>query len=114
MTIILTMPFLFSFQVLLLHLENIDPVASEARYHHSCYMQYTRFMRERAVKNKLIDKKYRTAFKEFCDEVVIPRIIVNKEIFRMTYLTKQFQKYIQEVEHAVASIYRTSNLKQRL
>ena len=108
------MPFLSSFQVLLLHLENVDPVASEVRYHHTCYMQYTRFMRERTEPRKPIDMKYSTAFKKFCKEFIVPRIVVNKEVFRMTCLTSQFQRYIQEVEHVDASGYRTANLKQRL
>lgn len=37
---------------------------------------------------------------------------MNKEVFRMTFLTQQFQRYIQAVEHVDASGCRTANLKQ--
>ncbi|XP_077972179.1 uncharacterized protein LOC120332986 [Styela clava] len=101
-------------EILLLQLRDVDPVASEVRYHSSCYQGYTRFMRRKIEQSGSVDTRYATAFKMFCEEFIVPRIIVNKEIFRLTFLNTLFKRYIEQFELFDSPGYRTSNLKERL
>ncbi|XP_077974182.1 uncharacterized protein LOC144429837 [Styela clava] len=101
-------------EILLLQLRDVDPVASEVRYHSSCYQGYTRFMRRKIEQSGSVDTRYATAFKMFCEEFIVPRIIVNKEIFRLTFLNTLFKRYIEQFELFDSPGYRTYNLKERL
>ena len=105
---------LFSLQVMLLQLDNVDPVESEVRYHLTCYNNYSRFMQEPKKLKKPIDRKYSRAFNKFCEEFVTPRIVEKKQLFRLSVLKKVFQKYILDIEKVDASGYRAAKLKHRL
>lgn len=103
----------FSFQKLLVQLRGLDPVAAEVCYHHSCYVNYTRFMCT-APNNTPVDTEYTKSFTEFCEKFVIPRLVTNKEVFRLTKLCQVFKEFILKTGGQDVQSYKTSSLKMRL
>lgn len=100
---------------ILVHLEGTgrDLPALEPRYHHSCYMELTRFLSR--PKNELLEESphYGKAYKMFCETIVVPKLIKSKQILLLASLRQSLVKIVKEVEN-VDTPYRSSNLKQRL
>ncbi|XP_067931037.1 uncharacterized protein [Watersipora subatra] len=112
---------------ILMYVRDADPVASEVRYHKSCYQTYTNFLHYEPKGGSLAyyvcshvnsikrlftfyrhedDELYRS----FCESVVIKRIIEGKECFTMTDLVALYNKHKDDREGFMTS----AKLKYRL
>lgn len=98
---------------LLLQMRGRDPVASEARYHPSCFRNATRFLTRKWPK-ETTDILYAESYAKFCHNVIDEQILKQQGAIRMTKLTAQFIKMVKEVQGIDASSYRSYNLKKRL
>ncbi|KAM9751521.1 uncharacterized protein ACNS7B_008348 isoform 4-T4 [Menidia menidia] len=101
---------------ILMHIRDKDCVAVEARYHHSCYRSYIRFLTKSQDESSVSGAKvpFEASYKVFCDTVIVKRILNNEEVIRMTSLLKIFRKIVQKEESMDASNYRSDQLKSRL
>ena len=102
-------------QDILVHLEGTgrDLPALEPHYHHSCYMDLTRFLTKPAKNLEELSRHYTKAYNKFCDTVVVPQILKEKRILLLQSLKESFVKMVKEVE-GIDTSYRSSNLKKRL
>ncbi|XP_057711366.1 uncharacterized protein LOC130928664 [Corythoichthys intestinalis] len=101
---------------ILLHIKDKDCVATEVRYHKSCYCDYTRFLTkptETATRDEEM-QPYAESYKLFCEQVIRQRIIVDKEVFRMDKLRRLFVNTVRNHEDLDASDYRQDMLKRQL
>ncbi|XP_071847519.1 uncharacterized protein [Apostichopus japonicus] len=98
---------------LILEMRGRDLVASEARYHQSCFRNATRFL-TRKLPKETTDFLYAESYAKFCHNVIDEEILKQQGAIRMTKLTAQFIKTVKEVQGIDASSYRSYNLKKRL
>ena len=98
---------------ILLQIRGKDLVASEARYHPSCYRNTTRFLSKKLPQEKE-DTSYSESYAQFCKDVIEKQILKKQAAFRMKKLTSKFKKTVQKVQGIKASNYRSYNLKKRL
>ena len=98
---------------ILLQIRGKDLVASEARYHPSCYRNTTRFLSKKLPQEKE-DTSYSESYAQFCKDVIEKQILKKQAAFRMKKLTSKFTKTVQKVQGIKASNYRSYNLKKRL
>ena len=65
---------------ILVHLEGTgrDLPALEPRYHHSCYMDLTRFLSKPEKNLEEVSRHYTKAYERFCKTVVVPQILKKK------------------------------------
>ena len=70
-------------QDILVHLEETgrDLPALQPRYHHSCYMELTRFLSKPEKNIDEVSLHYTKAFDKFCETVVVPQILEKKQLF---------------------------------
>ncbi len=78
---------------ILVHLEGTgrDLPALEPWYHHSCYMDLTRFLSKPEKNLEEVSRHYTKAYERFCETVVVPQIVKEKQIFLMMSLTEAFE-----------------------
>ena len=69
-----------------------DLVATELRYHRSCYKEYTGFLTEKKQEPTCSSTIYKKAWTTFCDNVIENRLIKNGEILRLKTLQSLFCK----------------------
>lgn len=89
-----------------------DLPALEPQYHHSCYMDLTRFL-SKPKKNLEVSRHYMKAYETFCETVIVPQILKVKEVLLLKSLAESFVKMVKEVE-GIDTPYRSSNLRKRL
>ena len=99
---------------ILCHIENRDCVAIELMYHASCHREYTRFLSRGECSGEEPEKLYSLSFDKFCEHVIVDKIILGKEVLRLTKLKKLFDKTVMDTEGKDSSGYKTWNLKKRL
>ncbi|CAB4002697.1 Hypothetical predicted protein [Paramuricea clavata] len=80
---------------ILVHLQGTgrDLPAMEPWYHHSCYMDLTRFL-SKPEKNLEVSCHYMKAYEKFCKTVVVPQILKDKHILLLKSLTESFVKML--------------------
>jgi hypothetical protein len=102
-------------QDILVHLGGTgrDLPALEPLYHHSCYMDLTRFLSKPEKNLEEVSRHYMKAYEKFCETVVVPQILKGKHILLLKSLTESFVKMVKEVED-IDTQYRSTNLKKRL
>lgn len=103
-------------EAILKHIEGKDCVAIEVRYHLSCYREYTRPLSRKIQPDDdcSVEKWFMKSFDKLCKEVIEPKIIRDKAVYRLTKLRKLFVKIIRNTQNVNAEPYKTHNLKQRL
>ena len=99
-------------EALLLHIRDRDLVASEARYHFTCFRDYTRYL---YLKTKNTESRlYEIGYKTFCETVIEERLIKRREVFRLARLNTLFKDTVKETEGVDIGAYKDHLLKQRL
>ncbi|XP_013419887.1 uncharacterized protein LOC106180450 isoform X1 [Lingula anatina] len=100
---------------ILMHIRDKDCAAIGVRYHHSCYKEYTRPVKQDTPEAANVERHpYTKSYQHFCKEVVQKRIIEGQAVLRMTQLLQYFKNYVMKFESVDASDYRSSQLKARL
>ena len=86
-------------------------MAIEVRYHFSCYRDYTRHLTKRQTET--MDSSNSVAYSQFC-ACVKERVIIKKEILRLTKLNQMFIQQVKATDGIDISSYKTTSLKKRL
>jgi hypothetical protein len=91
---------------ILVHLEGTgrDLPALEPRYHHSCYMDLTRFLSKPEKNLQEVNRHYMKAYEKFCETVVVPQILKGKHILLLKSLTESFVKMVKKLKILIHSI----------
>lgn len=98
---------------ILMEFRGKDMVATEVRYHPSCYKRYiSKFTSRRTPVSGY--NNHKESFKEFCSEVIEKRMMEQREILEMNTLTELFMKKVFEKEGIDITGYRNSCLKLRI
>ena len=100
---------------LLIQIQNEKLNCLEAHYHKSCFKTYTNVL-YRSDPKEVPGKNlhYNKTYKHFCETIIEERIIKNREILRLSDLTKMFINMAKEKEDINISTYKPASLKNRL
>lgn len=97
---------------LLLHIQDRDLVASESRYHFTCFRDYTRYLSKKI--NETESNLYENGYKYFCETVIEERLLRRREVLRLCRLNMLFKDIVRQREGLTISSYKAHSLKARL
>ncbi len=98
---------------LLLHIRDRDLVASEARYHFTCFRDYTRYLSKK-INETSESNLYKNGYKYFCETVIEERLLRRLEVLRLCRLNMLFKDIVRQREGLTISSYKAHSLKARL
>ena len=78
---------------ILTKIRDVDIIAKEAKYHKSCYLKYTKFLKN-VGKDNDCNSSQKDSYKIFCATVVEPKKIKNFKVLQMNKLSKSLEEII--------------------
>lgn len=98
---------------LLLDIRDRDLVASEARYHFTCFRDNTQYLSKKT--NETTESNlYENGYKYFCETLIEERHLKRREVLRLCRLNMLFKDIVRERERLNISTYQAGSLKARL
>ena len=98
---------------MLLHIRDRDLVASEARYHFSCFRNYARYLSKNKSDNTE-SNMYENGYKHFCKTVIEGKLLKKREVLLLSKLNMLFKNVVHEREGIKIATYKAHLLKARL
>jgi hypothetical protein len=85
-------------ETLLCKIQGVDCIAKELKYHKTCFLSYTRILKNRDTAENCDTNPCYIHYKTFCKTVIESRIILNCEIMHINKLNKIFRDIIMNNE----------------